>query len=352
MADALLQSVGLPYPTVAAVAFGSFSLDQATDAIEIAFQIDEAVTITELWVRLNTITGTSPTYIVELYAVDGSGLPTGSVLATTAAFTPSGPSTWQKRALTASYAATRGQFLCMVLKYSSGTVDGSNFASFTSNFSAGVGLNMKFPYMIQNNANTRTRQTGWPCFAFASAAKAFGKPILAASNVTINNSTFGAKFTLPDGWGSTYQVKGLRCFTTTWSANRTLTMTLWNGGAASDTTVLQNVTIDTDVTSANNQNIVEYFFDEATLSTLNFGDTYRIGFATSDAFSQAFLAFTVAAAADLEAFPLGQQFTLSTRTTGNWTDTATTRIICELILGDITEPAVGGGGGAIIVSSF
>ena len=125
-------------------------------------------------------------------------------------------------------------------------------------------------------------------------------------------------------------------------------MKLYSGGDVGDTTVLQDVTWDSDWSSATSSaDTWTIYFDESSLSTLTFGNTYRIALSTPDASNQTLQGFSVSAVADLDAFPLGQQFTLSTRAGGNWTDTATTRNFMEIILDDITKPSGGGGGGGI-----
>jgi hypothetical protein len=86
-------------------------------------------------------------------------------------------------------------------------------------------------------------------------------------------------------------------------------------------------------------------FDEATLSTLTFGNTYRVALLPSTASSYTLRGLDVTAAADWDAWPMGQNVAYSTRNAGNWTDVTTRRLYgWDLMFADITEPAGGGGG--------
>lgn len=358
MADALLLNFGSPVPR-ATGGFGvtNMSLDQTTDALEVIFQAREAATITRLGVRLASITGTTPTYRISLQGVDASGNPDGTVKGggspASATFSPSSlgwaAGSWNWITLDNSFAIARGDFLSLVVDYSSGTVDGSNFAALSgaSGFATAYGL----PYWILNNAGSRSRQNSIALFGYGSSSKAYGFPCNGGTSQSISTTTEAAlKFTVPSGWSSTMTVVGLRVLVGAITAARTVNITLYDGGGAGDTTALQTVAWDSDAfQGAGASRIGEFYFDETTLSTLTVGNTYRLALACTGAGTNNIGLATVAAVDDWDAWPGGQNCLLSTRTGGDWTDVATSRPLIEAIFADLT--ASGGASGARLVGA-
>ena len=104
--------------------------NDAADAAITVFQCEEACDLTGAMAYCKAISGTSPSYKFELFAVDTSAYftPTGSALATTAAF--QGVVGDVTANFTSAYTCTKGQVLCLKLSYDSGTIDGSNYADF------------------------------------------------------------------------------------------------------------------------------------------------------------------------------------------------------------------------------
>jgi len=350
MADAKWWPTGMPARVSTTVGFTTFALNGSTDQWEVIFQMPEDAILTTASFRYGLRTGTPPTYKISLQGVDASGNPDGTIKGggtpASATFTPPADatwnSTWQSQIFANSYAAARGEYLALVIAYDSGTVDGSNNSTFTvGNTMAGI---VGFPYSISNDAGSRTRSANYPCFSVASASKVYGMPSLAAVAQSITTTTEAAlKFTLTSGISSTFQVVGAQFLLSALAAGQTLTMTLYDGGGASDTTPLQIVTLDSDYISANGTRFISIPFDEATLSTLTIGNSYRLSLICSSG-TNTLQGLTVNAAADWDAWSGGQQFALSTRSGGNWTDTTTSRPFIELILADLT----GGGGGSSI----
>jgi hypothetical protein len=359
MADALNQIFGfLSMNMSSGVSLSAFSLNQTTDALEFIFSCDTTDPITHGFIRLNSITGTTPTYRLSLQGVDGSGNPDGTIKGggspVSKTFSPSSlgwaASSGHWVQFDNSYTpANRGEMLALVMDYSSGTVDASNFASMTNGFSVVLsGL----PYAINNDAGSRTKAAANPIFGYRTASGRFGVPIKNVTTIGNFNSgsgtnEYGMLFSMPSGWSDTFTVKGLQ-FMPTLTAAGISTLRLYNGGAAGDTTVLQNVTMDSDHsqgTGAHNQTVI---FDEASLSSLTFGNSYRLAVAP-DATNINMTYVEVEEAADFLAFQAEQNVSLTQRGGGNWTDTATRRLVnFGAILGDITE-AAGGGGGMLFV---
>lgn len=353
MANALpLQILGGVLWTAGNPGYSNFTLDATTDKAEFILQMPAADTITKVAFRYGARTGTPPTYKVTLMGVDGSGYSDGTDLGggspTSKTFTPPADATWdgttREITLTNSVAVTRGQFIAVVIEYSSGTVDASNCSSFSTDF----GEFTLFPYAIQNNAGVRTKRTGATPIAVVSASSVYGSPHFGVTNATVHDGTtpdeVGLLFNLPAGWGATYQVVGVNLPARFRVTGQTVRLRLYD---TNGTTVLQQIDIDSDYTS--NTGIQggnrEMFFDEATLSTLSFGSTYRITItvtAASDGVNVPYWVFP--ASSYLNAFPLGANAYWTQRTdAGAWTDTNTQLPQIGLILADITEPSGGGG---------
>lgn len=335
-------------------AYSNFTLDATTDKVEWIVQAEQAATITTIAFRYGARTGTPPTYRVVLQGVDGSGNSDGTDLGggspTAVSFTPPADATWDGTTrtvtLTNAIAVTRGQFFAIVIEYVSGTVDGSNNSSITTDITSGANT---FPYVIQNNAGSRTRRANWPVIAWLSASKCFGLPLFGqTSSGLIHTGTtpdeVGMLFNLPAGWGATYKIAAVIGMFRFQTAGQTVRMTLYD---TDGTTVLQQVDIDSDYTRTTGASspLQRYAFDEATLSTLNFGSTYRFTVSVTAASGGIQLYYyDVPSSTYLTAFPFGSNAYWTQRTdAGAWTDTNTRLPLIGLVFEDITEPSGGGG---------
>lgn len=352
MADAKLVEIGLGVGSSTPV-IASFTLNGSTDILVYVFQAPEAATITGILLRQTTATGTAPTYRVSLQGVDSSGIEDGSIKASGNAYVDTTPTsgnnnTMLRLALGTSYTCARGEMLAIVVAYQSGTIDGSNNCSFSSTHS--LSHIPGIPYAIQNDAGTRTRQAASANIGYYSSSKTYLPTAETVTGLSFSSASTpderGLKFTLPSGWGSTYQLLGAR-----WLG------TLPTGGSydlvlydSDGTTVLQSETMDTDHDqSAGSLRMRQVIFDEVTLSTLFFGTAYRLVLKPTSG-SLSVYEWTVDAAGDLTGWPLGSDACYTSRTdAGSWTDDAAKRLaFASLILSDITEPS--GGSGGIIVN--
>lgn len=352
MSDAYGLQVGQIFPGLRDDPLpGSFTLNQSTDKVETIFQAQEDATITRLGVRISTITN-SVTWKIGLQGVGTTGNSDGSYLLNSgspasATFNPtslswsSGDFRWVT--LDNSIAVTRGQMLAYVIEYVSGTL-GSQVITNNGFYTNSGG----FPYTIGNDNGSRSRSSNMPIFGYGSSTKAYGNPIKNAATYSYNSSSspdeYAIAFTLPTQFCSSYKVRGVDfgAFRPN-TASQTWTMTLYSG-----TTALQQIQFDSDVWSANVANYAgKFFFDESSLSSLTAGSTYRIGFAPDNSsITLSPYYFEVASAADWDAFPMGQNFWISSRTdAGAWTDVTTRRFNANILLDDITAPS---GGGLII----
>jgi len=166
----------------------------------------------------------------------------------------------------------------------------------------------KFPYVITNNAGTRTRQQGWPSVGWGSSTDVWGYPHHTATTDTVtstsNPNERGMRFTLPSDVTGTYQVVGVK-FSFGVNAASSLNIRLYDGGGAADTTVLQSITYDTDFRIDTVRALSVVYFDETTLSTLTPGNTYRISFAPTAVVNLLMDRLIMDTNADLDAYPGG-----------------------------------------------
>jgi hypothetical protein len=339
-------------------AFNNHTVDANNDGVGWAIQARDTAAITHLGFRYGARTGTPPVFVATLEGISATtGLPDGSDLGggspTAKTFTPPADATWdgtwQWIQLTNAYTPTsRGQIIVGTIRHSSGTIDASNLSTFTSHVSNGTLPSATFfPNSYRLTAGTWARQGHTPCVSLRTASTRYGYPIISEYN-TRSASTVGhrqaLKFTLPAGSGATKTVRGVRFVgSLTSGSGKNPILGLWNAGGA-----LQTLTLDSEwgslPTSANVN--YELFFDEATLSALDFGTAYYIGMEVADAASGGVLinGIQLDNASDLDAYPGGADFHFATFDGSSWSDDTTVRPFVELILDDITEPAGGGGG--------
>lgn len=328
----------------------AFTLQTTTDSIEYLFQCEKAVTITQLGYTYGVRTGTPPTYQIDLEGINlTTGRADGTIKSGTnakATFTPPASTaqdgTTQYKTLTSSYACTKGEFLAMVIKYSSGTIGAGNNGSFAyqlgwSNFAYG------FPYSVTVNTGAGTKRAGPPVFAYTDGTTYYGNPIQTMTQDCYSNAVEdGITFTIPSTWCSTIKLKGVAWYGATPSAAKDTVVNLYSGVAAGSTTVLDTATLDGDVLDANGSSrVTKVLF--TTETALTCGNGYRIAFAPVSAASSFCLESAVVGAnSDFSAWPWGINTFFSTRTGGNWTDTTTKRPEVKFIFSDITAPSAGG----------
>jgi hypothetical protein len=332
--------------------FVTFSISASNNALACIFRAPNAEAITTVGLRYGIRTGTPPTYRISLQSVDPTtGNPTGTVLGggspASVTFTPPANATWdstiQVFTLSNSYTPARGDVFAIVVEYSSGTVNVSNFSSFTSRASnVGLSINSVTPYVNTETAGVWTKAIGTPMLFWRTASATYGYPTqdvpvtLFASDSTPDE--YALRFIVPATDFASYTVQGIRITTGAPDVAMTVKFSLYTG-----TTVLQDVTIDTDILRLNASaacGFWEVFFDEVSLTTLTGGSVYRIGMAAQNTSELASLrGVSVSANQDLSAYNGGIEWYLSTRTdAGAWTDDTLTRPWMSLILGSATLP--------------
>jgi hypothetical protein len=326
----------------------TFALDASTDALERCFYAEEALTITHLFSCWSAVLGTSPVYEISLQGVTAAGIPDGTIKAGTnakATFTPTSGNNdvgnWH--ALTSSYACARGEPLAIVIKYSSGTINGSNFATFHNSLGS-YGPSLLPAYSLANDAGVRTRSS-YPRFGYSDGTNKFGAPVRTLTTQTFNDGTnpdeYALRFVVPTDWGwSSYTIAGMKAAITLAVTGATTTFTLYDG-----TTALQQIAIDNDIAQViASMQAGAPLFDEVTLSSLTPGNVYRLGIKNNDgATNMSLQIVNFQANSDMNRQPGGVECYLSTRNNGGaWTDDTAKRPMIEPVFSEFT--AVAGGG--------
>lgn len=327
-------------------------IDASGEKLGVVFQADEDATITHLGLVIRAIVGTTPTYKIGLQGVNASGDPDGTYLGggtpASATFSPSalGWTATSVRwvALDNSIALTKGTHYAWVIEYSSGTINGTNCAGF--GMISGHPQRLR-PYWLVHNGTSWAKQSAWnPLWGYKSASNVYGFLTggSAATQVTVDGRRAAAKFTLPSGFGSTYQLRGFSTIPNAFGAGGTITAGIWSASG-----VVQSFSVDTDYDGDRNSAAGERdFIFPASLGTLDFGTIYYAGFQRNG--TNFWLdAHQLSEANDLKMFAGEGEFTLSTFDGSNWSDDVDAVVPMRLIFEDITEPAGGGGSRGVII---
>lgn len=353
MADFKNLILGIPFCPGAAPGFSNFVLNAVNDKLHIVFQCPEAATITTVGFRYGARVGTPVQHQVSLQGVstttgagDGTILSAGNAKAT---FTPPADgtwdATWRELALTASYACARGEFLAMVIE-PLGTPDGSNNSSFTYT-AENLGGQVTQGIAVREDGGVLQGKVTIPApFSFKSASKTYGFPALSYTTLDLSLTTtpdeVGLLFTLSSDWVSTFTIDRVYAGLQRPYNSQSYKIQLYDG-----TTVLQDITLDSDFMSANAGYRCHYF-DESSLATLNGGTPYRLTFAPQVAGTDFNLFYlNVNSSTDLEPWAGAGSFLWTERTNLGAFSEINTRIpFMQFGIKDWTVP--GGGGGGIV----
>jgi hypothetical protein len=326
----------------------NFSMDGASDRAAIVFIAQETMTATGIMLRLGTITGTTPTYQVAIQGVTTSGVPDGSdISGSTATFSPSSLS-WANntnRWITISGASlTAGTAYAIVLTYSSGTINGSNFASFAMVPTNASHALANLPYHLTDNSvgtYTKVGSNSWPFFGLRKSTSTWGGTLW-SSNASLSITTAGhrvaQKFVWPTDYGASLAVRGMTVGAMAHQAAGSYTYAIWNAAG----TAIASVVVDTDLsgTTGTGRHFTVFFTSPATLTA---GTTYYAGVEnTGGTIEPAPRHFGHVDARDLEAYEFGSASCMSQWNGSAWSDTTTSIFGVELHLSDITVASGGG----------
>ena len=298
MPDAFRIALGAPVATFCGSdAETTFNIDAANpneldDKCAGTFQAPEDITVTELGVYVNSVTGTPPTYIIQAETIAANGAPSGTLHTANASgtFTPTAAG-WNWVTLTSSFALSMGDEFAIVVEYSSGTQDGTNFAQFTTGERTRHGFNMAFPlaWTTTDGGTTWSHvEDVYPNFGFRDASSTFGGVVTNAGNTNITNATErGVRFNLNRApFGRQFQIAGVFAQIRTFPTASEFYLSLYDSDG---TTVLQQKVFDTDLfrsLSTGTRNVELYFEDtNFSIADLDTETDYYIGFATNQATS-------------------------------------------------------------------
>ncbi len=338
------QSVGSP-------TFNTQGLTASNSRLGYIFMAEEDATISHLWVRNVSVTGVSPVYRVSLQTLNSAtGVPSGSLVAVGAegTFTPSGSTGGVWVALTTPVSITRGTFYGIVIDYSSGTIDGSNFAVFGTAVNGLASTENSLAYFAYAAAGTyaKSANSQFTLFGYKSSSKVYGRPISTMSTTSASSSGHRVTSKVPalGGAGTTYKVRGIRIALTTPSSSSSFTAGIWDSAG----TALQTVSVDTDQLRSSSVagSTAEIIFS-GTLSTLDADTAYYVGVENSGT-TITLTHLEVANNEDFDPFPAARNLYLSTWNGSAWSDTTTRRPIIELIIDDVTVSG-GGTSGSILM---
>lgn len=338
--------------------FQSHPLDASNDGVGFVFQARDTNAITHIGARYTLRTGTPPTYVATIEGVSAAtGLPDGTDVGggslTAATFTPPASTAWdatfQWFALTNAFTPTLGAWYSGTIRHSSGTVDASNFSSFTSHMTSFSGAGQSIPYAVRLTAGTWAKQGSSPVFGVRTASSRYGCPVQGFYN-TRTASTVGHRVTckikIPSGLG-TYKLGAVNfAGSIAAAANKVPILGIWTSSGTIHTTV-----VDTEqtVNSTTAYNLYEMIVDEV-LTALDSGTDYYIGLEVADAASAGVLlnGMQLAASDDRDAFEGGVNVCLSTYNGSSWTDDGTVVPFLNATLYDMTPPGSGSGGAMIL----
>lgn len=323
--------------------------NDAADAAITVFQCEEACDLTGAMAYCKALVGTSPFYKFELFAVDTSAYftPTGSALATTAAFQCAVGDVSVN--FTSAYTCTQGQVLCLKLSYASGTIDGSNYvdvlyASSTVRYnllpmsaywtgSSWYGSNQYYPSMVVHTD-------------LAAGVDFGGVYNIASGNfetLSVSGDRYALRMEIPASENLEFHIDGFRYTGKVENSGGTNVIAgIWPASGSA----LASATIDThqqNYQMGQNYSRDYYFTSSATVAS---GSVYYIGFEhTGDQVNIQYAQPN--GAAGLKSWPGGASFYASKYASSSWTDDNTKRLMLNPILSSVHGTASGGGGSSI-----
>jgi len=334
----------------------NFSLNATGIVIAWVVQAESVEPITHVWFRGGARTGTPPTYVITIEGIDSSGNPDGTDIGggspTAATFTPPADTTWNGVgrwiAVTNSWTPTLGQLFAIVVRYSSGTCDGSNFFSFTSGVTSINYGGRNFPYCDTYNGSAWTKSTQSFSVAWKGATGVYGFPATGA--VTSSGSLtagrrIAAAVTIPTAHASSFTCLAFEGIMDPGSAAGTVVFGVWDASG----TELSAITLDTDAMASVIGRNIRIIMD--THPALTCGTEYYFGMEATVGGAPGIQGLTMGSADDRAAFPNGLNKSMATWDGSSWTKDTLVLPLIEITAADLTLPS-GGSGGALILGGL
>lgn len=298
------------------------------------FKCEKAGTIDRIESWVTAITGTCPTYDARLESLSAA-FPSNSLIAanTNLAWQPSGTG-MQSQTLTASRVVAVNDLLAAVIRYSSGTIDGSNFATFRSRCSGAVsggGQTPWFPRAVLNTgggwAVATTFPTVTPRYSDGSYPALIGHTPTMTSrdfNSGTNPDERGNRFTAPH----TVNCHGARIYVRKASGSD-FTVKLYD--ASNNVLASSAVTVNDQMGDASNQLYLPVFWTPVGLIG---GQDYRLTVLATTANTLRISDLTFSSADARRAFGFEQYSTTRNDSGGSWTDDATAVALMSVLVED------------------
>ncbi len=325
-------------------------------AVAWVVQAEAAGSLSKFRFRYGTRTGTPPTLVATIEGLDASGNPNGTDAGggspTAVTFTPPASTAWDNsiREITFTNPLTvaAGDFVCITIRYSSGTVDASNNSSLTRGYSNAVADSRGMPYNQSLSGGVWTKNAQAAAIAWQVGSSWYGYPVLSAYTTATANTAGhrSAMFiTLPSGFGTTFDLAGIHISGKLGAAAGSTRFAVWSASNVE----LAGKTIDADWVRTAASNVTNRLFFDSPV-TLNFGTKYYIGFEVVSG-TVGVAGITCNSADEIACYPNGLTRGLATYNGTTWTESSLTYPLMDLILTDITVPS-GGGGGAVIIGGL
>jgi hypothetical protein len=338
----------------------TFDLTAAGNQIAWIFQAPEAIAITQLGVNVNTNT-TPPIYKISLQGVTFAGnavKPDGTIKSGDGAGPTDCYSLWTPNATgftwhamdgsgaARTYTAARGEWLAVVMEYSSGTIGASNYSRLITGvnlFSASSILAWPVSTTSVDTGATWTMQDKvLPVYGIASNNTSYGYPLTAVTTHTYDSGTAagsrrGLFLKIPSGVVENFQILGARMrIRNSGAANQACNLDLYE-----NTTLKQSVSIDENGFVTSGTRIMQMYFDETILHICKPGNTYRLILAPQSATADIIInCLQFAAGTDTEGEWPGGQWFGETYYDGTWHDDGTHIPMIEPIIVDWTPRQV------------
>lgn len=303
---------------------------------------DQDISITRVGIEVISITGTSPTYEVSLQSVDGSGNPSGTILGggtakNTGTFSSAG---WKELALDSAVILARGQVIALAIKYSSGTINSTNFVSFCVAASNTSQPGFPFYSTLASGAWTKNTTLNIIAAAIGSSTDWYGYPIEKFQDSSASSSGLRSalRFKLLSTWfgAGTFKVAGIRFKTMGPGATKNFKVGLWSASS-----LLQSVDVDSDHNSSPSTagRLLEHYFTDADLIALSTDTEYYAGWQYTDAALTLHTA-VVDNSNKLPALDCGAEFYLAEYNGSVWSAIQTRRPFLELVISDFTAAPI------------
>jgi len=328
-------------PTVDSGGSGGTSvqlLTASTHAQSFIFSSETTDAITRGAIRVSFGSGTPATHVMSLRNVDVSAnaARAGSTVHASQTFTPNTSAASYEVTFSSSYTPSLGELLCLDVRYSSGTINGSNYIAPIIGM---VGRGVKsFPFSTYYNGSSWQDYTSGTCtFAYGTASQWYGEPaygLSQTSTISTNGHRAACKFQIPPQY-ATLDVVGFEIMAQpSISASQSADIVLLSGS-----TELLTRTYDSDALR-NVQGIRRVMFSGT--QTLNVATDYRIGFERNGT-NLSLFALDVPAT-HRTAYSGGTNNCYSSWNGSAWTDDTTKIVPMALLCSGYTLASSGGGG--------